>query len=399
MISKLRKKIIAINVISVSIIFVVAMILVFGTGYSRINDERIIRLNGVVEQESLKDLDISKLQGVVVVEYDQTSGASTITYGESVKLSEGQIHAVMEKILARDKDDGWVSMRVLYARRTVDGVTRIALYDRNSDRTGVVLYLVYTLIALVVGSVSYLIISYILARVALKPVEESWNQQKQFLADASHELKTPLSVIMANTEIIASHGDETVESQMKWIENTRSESERMAGLVNDLLFLAKNDDGLKSQMEVVNLSEIVETIVLSHEAVMYENGKVFSYDITPDLAVYGNDGQLKQLIAILLDNANKYSVEQGNIVLGVQNAGKNALITVSNDCYELTEEQLKHLFDRFYTVDESRNKNTAGNGLGLSIAQVIVNTHRGKIEVNYDSGRITFTVTLPLVKK
>ena len=396
MISKLRKKIIAINVISVCIVFVIAMILVFGTGYARINDERIIRLVGVVEQESWRDLEISKLRGIVVVECSQTEQEYLVTSGEGVKLTEEQIHNVVEKVVKMNKNEGWATLRVLYAKRTVDGVTRIALYDRNSNMTGVLMYIMYTLIALIVGSISYLVISYVLARIALKPVEESWNKQKQFLADASHELKTPLSIIMANTEIIAGHGDETVDSQRKWIENTRSESERMAGLVNDLLFLAKNDDGLKAQMDTVNLSECVETIVLSYEAVLYENGKTFNYSIAPELIVFGNEGQLKQLIAILLDNANKYSVESGNISLGVETVGKNAQISVSNDCDELTEEQLEHLFDRFYTVDQSRSN--AGNGLGLSIAQVICNTHRGKIAAEYSDGRICFEVSLPLYK-
>ena len=399
MISKLRKKIIAINVISVCIVFVIAMVIMFGTGYARINDERIIRLNGIVEQDSLRDLEISKLKGIVVVEYDEaTAQILSTTFGEDVTLTDVQIKDAVDKVATKDKTEGWVNTQVLYAKRCQDGVTRIALYDRDSNMTGVLLYLLFTVIALILGSVSYLVISMVLARVALAPVEESWNKQKQFLADASHELRTPLSVIMANTEIIASHSEETVQSQKKWIENTRTESERMAELINDLLFLAKNDDGVKAQMDTVNLSECVETVVLSYEAVLYENGKAFSYTVAPDLLVYGNVGQLKQLVTILLDNANKYSVDAGNISLGVENLGKNAHICVSNDCDELTESELSHLFDRFYTVDQSRNKSNAGNGLGLSIAQVITHNHRGKITVEYADGRITFTVSLPVYK-
>lgn len=399
MIGKLRAKIIIINVVSVCIIFIIAMVVVFGTGYARINDERIIRLKGVVDQESWHDLDLSKLTGIVVVEFNEENKQITwANTGDGVQLSDEQIEAVVNKVLGKDKESGWATARVLYAKRSVGVFTRIALYDRNSNMKGVIMYIVYTLIVFVVGSSIYCVISYALAKVALKPVEDSWKKHKQFLADASHELKTPLSVIMANTEIIASHGEETVASQRKWIENTRSESERMAGLINDLLFLAKNDDGLKAEMKQVNLSECVETIVLSYEAVLYENGKSFNYSITPDVVVCGNDGQLKQLVAILLDNANQYSPDKGNISLGVEIYGKNVQITVSNDCEELTEEQLNHLFDRFYTVDKSRNKSSAGNGLGLSIAQVICKTHRGKIAAEYSQGRIDFVVSLPLYK-
>ena len=398
MISKLSKKIIAINVISVFIVFVVALILVFGTGYARINDERLIRLNALVDQENWRELEISKLMGVILVECDGDGNIVWTAVGEGANLSVEQVEAVVSKITQRDKNDGWASSRMLYAKRTVNGVTRIAMYNRNTNTQNMLRYYLFSLMALVVGLLSYFVISYVLARIALKPVEQNWIKQKQFLADASHELKTPLSIIMTNTEIIASHPDETVSSQSKWIENTRSESERMAELVNELLFLAKNDDGLKAQMDVVNLSECIETIVLSHEAVLYENGKSFNYSIAPDLIVFGNDGQLKQLATILLDNANKYSIDRGNVSLGVQIFGKNAQITVSNDCEALTPEQLEHLFDRFYTVDQSRSKTNAGNGLGLSIAQVICNTHRGKITAEYADGRITFTATIPLYK-
>lgn len=400
MISKLRKKIIAINVISVCIVFVVAMIIVFISGYDRINNERLIRLVNIVQQESLRDLDLSKITGTVVVEYDtETNEICWTAYGEGVGFTADEINDVVQKVVSKEQSNGWATTRAMYAKRDVGNVTRIALYDRHAGVKGVLLYIVFTLIALFLGSLSYLVISYVLARVALAPVEESWNKQKQFIADASHELKTPLSIIMANTEVIASHPDETVSSQSKWIENTRAESERMAGLVNDLLFLAKNDDGLKAHMEAVNLSECAEAIVLSHEVVLYEKGKFFNYSICPDLIVWGNDGQLKQLVAILLDNANKYSVGEGNISLVVDVAGKNAQMTVGNDCEQLTDEQLSHLFDRFYTVDQSRNKSSAGNGLGLSIAQAICNTHGGKITAEHSNGRICFVVTLPLYRK
>lgn len=396
MIKKLRKKIIAINVISVCIVFLVAMAFVFGTGYKRINDERIIRLNSLLEQEDWYNSDLIPAD-IAVAEYDEsTKTVAWSSVGANVKFEEQDLNKVFEKVVQKSNSDGWLSLRVLYAKHTVDGVTRIAIYDRNSNSRGMVMYILYTLLTLCIGSLSYFVISYILARETLKSVEESWNKQKQFVADASHELKTPLSVIMANTELIASHGDETVNSQIQWIENTRLEAERMAGLVNDLLFLAKNDDGVKAQMQVVNLSECIETIVLSHEVLLYEAGKSFAYEISQNVQVVGNDGQLKQLATILLDNANKYSKGDGNILLKVTATGKLAVLTLTNDCEQISDEQLSHLFDRFYTVDQSRN--SSGNGLGLSIAQAICQTHRGNIEAYYVDGRITFVATFPLYK-
>lgn len=150
---------------------------------------------------------------------------------------------------------------------------------------------------------------------------------------------------------------------MKWVENTRAEAQRMAGLVADLLFLAKNDDGLKVQMEDVNLSDCVGTIVLGYDAIFTKTKRTLPI-VDKDVYIVGNVGQLKQLTTILLDNANKYSKGSGNITLSLTANGKHAHLTVENDSEQLTEEQLKHLFDRFYTVDPSRNKNNGGNGPG-----------------------------------
>ena len=400
MIDKLRKKIIIINVISVCVVFLLAIAFVFGTGYKRISEERLVWLSGILDYDGWTDNIVEEYKGTALIEFDEANGEiERHSFSEGFNLSHDQLSNIVEDVLAQPNNEGSISNRVQYCKKTVGNTARIVLFDRSYSADTLKVYLWYTLTAVLVGILCYFAISLILAQIALKPAETNWAKQKQFVADASHELKTPLSVIMANTEIIASHADETVESQMKWIENTRSESHRMAELVNDLLFLAKNDDGHKAQMEALNLSECVETIVLSQESLFYENGKVFSYEIEPNLRVFGNMGQLKQLATILLDNANKYSVGDGNINLHVGAMGKHAQITVSNACAPLTDDQLDHLFDRFYTVDQSRNKNVTGNGLGLSIAQIICQTHRGNIRVDYADGTITFTATLPLSKK
>lgn len=400
MIHKLRKKIIVINLISVGVVFLLAIAFVFGTSYKRITDERWARLNGMLDYNEWSSNLADNYKGVAIVEYDLgNESVANSSFNTEFGVSQELLPKIVAEVLDQTQNEGSVSNRVQYCKKAQGDTVRIVLFDKTYGARSLRAYVLYTLSAFLVGLLCYFAISFILANIALKPVENNWAKQKQFVADASHELKTPLSVIMANTEIIASHADETVESQMKWIENTRSESQRMAELVNDLLFLAKNDDVHKAQMEVVNFSECVETIVLSQESLFYEHGKALSYKISPHVRIFGNMGQLKQLATILLDNANKYSVGKGNIRLEVASVGKHAELTVSNDCAPLTNEQLDHLFDRFYTVDESRNKNVTGNGLGLSIAQIICQTHRGNIRVDYADGVITFTATLPLIKK
>lgn len=404
MINGLRKKIVAINVVSVCIVFFVAMLFVFSAGYNRVDAEKDNRIYAAFDYDFAdgEKFEDNQLFGdIALYEFDLSSGVIVNkVVGDSANLDIKLIEDTIAEIAESDKKSGIISAKIKFAKRTANNgdVVRIVFSNRFSRNHSFIAYVLLTSGALLVGVGCYFAISMILARIALKPVEDSWSKQKQFVADASHELKTPLSVIMANTEIIASHQDETVASQMQWIENTRLEAKRMAELVADLLFLAKNDDGLKVQMEPVNISDCIETTVLSYDAVFYENGKSFRYDVVRDVKVIGNVGQIKQLTTILLDNANKYSVGDGNIFLNLTCAGRHITLSVSNDSEELSEEQLSHLFDRFYTLDKSRNAEKSGNGLGLSIAKMISQTHGGDISASYSNGRTYFVVELPAYK-
>lgn len=399
MIEKLRRKLISVNVIAACIVFLAAMCFVFVQGYSRVDIERSKHINDALEYNISVDAEDSRFDDVAIAVYNISTKEIKYKIGVKADIGEDVLSdSVLERIAHSSQSSGWASVFVRYVKKPHGENVNIVLMNRYFGQNSLVPYFLSAIGVLVVGVGAYLLISWALSRVALKPIETSWNQQKQFVADASHELKTPLSVIMANTEIIASHKDETVESQMKWIENTRSESKRMADLVANLLFLAKNDDGLKVQMEEVNVSECIETMVLSYDAVFYENGKTFTYDIVSEIKTVGNKGQLQQLITILLDNANKYSKGEGNIRLSVRAANKRILINVSNESDPLSDEQLTHLFDRFYTIDQSRNSDKGGNGLGLSIAQVICQTHEGRISAKYENGRTEFLVDLPVKK-
>lgn len=403
MISKLRKKIIAINVVSVCIVFFVAEVLMFAIGFNRLDDERKTRISAALDFDYVHDDfdDNNMFSDIALIVYDAFE--SRILYcgiGSDRVIAPDALEECVAKVVASKSDNGWLSpWSVKYYKRAEGKLTKIVISNSSLHGRNNTPYLLISGGTLLVGVASYFAISWILARIALAPVEESWSKQRQFVADASHELKTPLSVIMANTEIIASHQEETVASQMKWIENTRAESKRMAELVADLLFLAKHDDGHQVRYEAVNMSDCIEKSALGYDAVFYENGKEFRYEICPDVFVHGNSGQLKQLVTILLDNANKYSVGKGNILLQFTSNAKRIILTVSNDSDELTEENLTHLFDRFYTVDKSRNTDKGGNGLGLSIAKTICQSHGGDLTVGYHDGRTTFTAELPVCKQ
>ncbi len=403
MIKKLRTKIIIFGFFSATLVFAIGLATLFGISHARLNDERLALLNSEFDKEDWRLVEPSSISGMVLAEYDPvTLQRKWMLVGNGVKQSEEFLQDALDKVTLRHFDSGLLGVKIVYSRRVQGDVLRIAMYDRDFSSPQNNKYLIYTILALIAGSALFFLISYFMARIALKPVEVTWKRQRQFVADASHELKTPLSVIRANTELVASHGDQTVDSQMQWIDNTRFEVERMTALVNDLLFLAKNDEGLKEELDTVNLSECVESVVLSQEVLLYEKGKSFCYDITPDITVLGNSNQLCQLTTILLDNANKYSKGSGNIVLSLSLPQglvvREAELRVSNDCEPLSAEQLEHLFDRFYTVDQSRDRSHNGNGLGLAIAQTICENHDGAISASYADGRITFVVTMPVNK-
>lgn len=403
MIRRLRKRIVAINVITASLILFCALIVTFVVGYGRIDIEREARMNLALnfdtQQDEIRFEEEKIFDDVVLAVYDARTHQVEWFFGGNANLTREELSRYVRPIVRDVRREGWVNISVRYVKAVEGSKVKIAFNNLGASSGNLVVFAVSVLGALTLGIIVYFLFSLFLARIALRPVEDSWKKQKQFVADASHELKTPLSVILANTDILASHKEETVESQMKWVENTRAEAVRMAELVNQLLFLAKNDDGLKVQMQDVNFSNCVEGIVLGYDAVFYEKKHKFSYEVTPDVWVVGNEGQLKQLVTILLDNANKYSKGEGNITLRLQNNGKHCTLTVANDSEQLSEEQLSHLFDRFYTVDNSRNKNNGGNGLGLNIAQVICQTHNGSIRVSCENGRTAFDVTFPLKRK
>lgn len=400
MIDKLRKKLVAINLVSVGVVFFIAVVLIFAIGYSSIGEERHKRMYAALSYDTADDtFGTDQLyRDLALCDYDRQTGKFTWYVGSKFSYDVTDLDSIAEKIIERRSEAGFTKLRLRYVADLNSDKThvRIVFNDLDSSENSLAPFLIFALVTLLLGLGIYFWISIMLASMALKPVEESWAKQKQFVADASHELKTPLSVIMANTEIIASHGSDTVDSQMRWIDNTRQESERMAELIASLLFLAKNDDGLKVSMSNVDLSDCVAATVLSQDAVFFENGKKFNNSLAHNITVYGNEAQLKQLFTILLDNADKYSTDEGNISLDMSTNGRHVVVTVANDSEPLTDDQLSHLFDRFYTVDESRN--SRGNGLGLSIAKTIVDTHGGSINVAYADGRTTFTVMLPVVK-
>lgn len=239
------------------------------------------------------------------------------------------------------------------------------------------------------------LISLYFANRAIKPVSEAWEKQNRFIADASHELKTPLTVINTNADVLLSHSDSTIGEEKKWIYYIKDEAQRMTRLTNDLLLLAWLDNGNNEMQKTeFSLSETVETVILTMEAVLYENNLKFTSDIAEGIKICGNPDSIKQLVMILMDNAVKYTPKGGTIGIVLKKKEGKSVLTVSNTGQPLPHEERKRIFDRFYRADESRTRSSGGYGLGLAIAYSICRSHGGHISAESADGKNIFTVVL-----
>ncbi len=236
------------------------------------------------------------------------------------------------------------------------------------------------------------LISLALSGIAVNPVKTAWRKQKQFVADASHELKTPLTVILANNNIMLAHRESKIQDEIKWLQSTEEEAQHMKKLIDQMLFLAKSDsDDNNPELYDVNLSEIVEAATLNFEPIAFEQNVIISCDADSDICIKGDATLLTHLCHILIDNAIKYSHRNQAVTISLKKNGMNTVLSVNNKGNTIEKEEISHIFDRFYRSEKSRT--TKGYGLGLSIAQNIVTSMNGKITVESNQSKgTTFTV-------
>ena len=234
-----------------------------------------------------------------------------------------------------------------------------------------------------------------IARWATLPTELSWKRQRQFVADASHELKTPLTVIMTNAELLQDpHYNE--ENRSQFINSILTMSRQMRGLVESLLDLAKLDNSsIQPLFSSLDLSQLILDAVLPFEALFFETGKTLECDVESGIRIRGSDTHLRQVVDILLDNALKYSTPDTAVELRLRRKGSHCTLTVASRGDTISKEDLVNIFKRFYRMDKTRSIGHS-YGLGLSIAFWIVSEHRGKIWAESTEGINTFFVQLPL---
>ena len=295
--------------------------------------------------------------------------------------------------LSADADSGVLpAQHMRYFRLEGALIVRIAFMDSTFEQATL---RSLVRVCLLIGAAALLVLfglSWLLSGFVTRPVARTWQNQQQFLSDASHELKTPLTVILSSADLLKTSAQ---PEQRQYVDNISVESRRMKALVEDMLTLSRTESGRAAPFAPLDLSDLVTDAALRFEPVAFEAGHPLQYDIQNGASLSGDRQQLDQLLDILLDNAVKYAAKDAPIRLTLDISGKNAVLAVENPGDPIPPDKLPHIFDRFYRVDDART-GAGGFGLGLAIAQQIVRRHKGTITAASDARATRFTVTLPL---
>ena len=319
----------------------------------------------------------------------ERSGDVARTIMESIyAITEEQAIEYAEEILDGDKERGWISNYRYKVFSTGFG-TGVVFVDGSMNRSAMVQSMAIAGVVLLVCAVLVLALIFLLSKRAVKPIAESYEKQKQFITDANHELKTPLTLILANLDIA-----ESELGKNEWLDDIRSEGHRMTELVNQLVALSRMDEENHAlNLADVALGKIVADTVSEFEPLAISRGKTMGANIDSDIIYHGDEALLRRLVGILMDNAIKYCDYGGDIVVTLH-CNRHIVLTVENTYAAVDELELNRLFDRFYRADKARTFK-GGYGIGLSMAKAIVEKHKGEISVyKKDNTHIGFKVVL-----
>ena len=306
--------------------------------------------------------------------------------------SDNALEQMAKNIIEEGKSTGTLD-NLTFLKTDKNGYILVTFMDNTVVNESARSLFRYTLIFGGVALVVFFFLARFLAKKIVAPLEESYQKQRQFISDAGHELKTPVSVVSANAELLSRQiGDN------QWLQNIQYENERMGMLVGQLLDLARTEN-VTPQMERIDFSRLVAGETLPFESVAFEKELALSTAITSGIAVAGNGAQLKQLTSILLDNAIRHSKPAGEVRLTLTGDHGIAELSVINTGDEIPTEHRDKIFERFYRMDPARSGEDKYYGLGLAIAKAIVAAHHGHIEVLCYNGLVEFRVNLPMSRE
>lgn len=401
MFNKLKRKIIFTIMTLLTLVFISIFGTIYFSNYNSMERDLEMNLKNAMYNPKKPTSNNPMMLGSVIIDLNPNNEISNIH--TLLDINEENLKDVVEKINTNENKLGKIKLEgssFSYLKDNDIKGSKIVLINREYQKN-LLNGILRTF--LIIGGISLLVllaVSIFITNKILQPVIESFERQKQFIADASHELKTPLAIIKTNSSVIKGNKYESVLSQMKWLNYIEDQSSRMGELIEEMLSLAKLD----SEKELLNfsnfdISHLVDNIILTFEAVIFENNIEFESDIKQEIYVRGDKEKIKKAITILLDNAIKYTNKNGKISVFVKEDKSKVKIIVKNTGEGIKKEDLDKIFERFYRVDGSRTRETGGYGLGLAIAKSIIETHKGKIYANSTIGEeTTFTIELSLVQ-
>lgn len=317
------------------------------------------------------------------VQIDHFYNVRSIVLTRDIVVQQDDIINYATEALSTGKTFGEMGRYAYYIQNKYYGKIIVFMDIRHIQQTEENLLFATSIIGLLT-IVIFFFLSVLLSFWLVRPVKETLDKQKSFISNASHELKTPLAVISANTDVL-----EAQTGENKWVSYIKSETVRMNELVNELLCLARLDDktGHKLIMSEFNLSDTFLQTTLPFESKVYEMGKTFEVEAEPDLMYKGDESSIKHILTILIDNAIKYSDEKGKISARLYSHANKRIIEIYNTGEGVPKDQLNKIFERFYRRDEARNSKSGGYGLGLAIAKASVEAHGGKITAQSEYGK------------
>lgn len=395
MIKKLKQKIFLLIMLSLSIIMIGLIVLYAGLNYnnsinttvsmmSRFVDGEPKRNPNKIEDYNLKpEFNIDGLYRVII--------QNSVIVHSPENLRNNIIDEYAIKILKRNNEKGIINNYIYNVRKIDKNITVISMIEDENTVSHIRTTIIFSVIMSIISLGVIYIIAKKLSKTIVEPVEETFEKQKQFISDASHELKTPLAVIEANADVLQ---DKTGEN--KWINYIQNEIESMNKLINELLLLAKieNVDNIKEYTEL-NLSKEVEIILSMFESVAYENGVIIESDIAENILLNGNKEDIEHIVSTLTDNAIKHTKPEKKVVVNLKKEKNEIIFEVKNMGDPIPEEEREKIFERFYRIDKSRNRQEKRYGLGLAIAKSTIEKYNGKIEVDYKNEFTIFKVTIP----
>ena len=325
----------------------------------------------------------------------QNGNVSTIDTGKIASVSTSEAGDYATSLYDKGKTKGFIDQyKYLSVSTTNTNGDNMILYVFINCSKELMTIRTYALASIGISIIGLLVVFVLVcffSKTVTKPMAESYEKQKRFITDASHEIKTPLTIIDANTEVL-----EMMEGENEWTVSIRKQIARLTALTEKLVFLSRMDeDSTRLEMLEFNISDAILDTAMPFETVAESKGKTLDISVAPDINYTGSETNIRQMVSLLLDNAIKYSSENGSIRLNFSTNGKLKLLSVWNTVDEIETGKLDYLFERFYRIDKSRNSKTGGFGIGLSVVQAIVQAHNGKVSAKSEDGKsIEFTISL-----